>query len=401
MLGRLFSHLQNLNSIPARRFWAIVQALTSQFAIPITRILLSLTVVRWYSEVYWGTYVQYLLVVQLCATLINLGSRDFLLRNYSRSPDNIKNVLVASMLGRGGIAVVVVIIIGLLPWGALDRSILVFWLLAQLSWQFFEALNVYRRLFWQSAVIELLIVLLLIALFLTQPLTLTTFLWCMAVAELIKGLIYWLLNRHYISWKIVDSTQVVDFLKAAFPFLVLVLAGAGASRGELYLLALKMDAAALGKYQVLSSFVQSSHLLASAVLLPFIKNVYRLKAGVLFKIERNFLAFGLLLSPLLALMIYALLHYAYAFELCILIYCLTGTLIFLYFFQVIRIQMLFRQNQVQRVSLILIMMGAIKILGGWWLIPKLGISGALIAAVLAYIAGNVAFWQVRIKSLAQ
>ncbi len=379
----------------------IVQAVFSQFSVPLTRIFLSLAVVRLYSEEYWGTYVQYLLIVQLSGAFINLGSRDYLVRAFSRNPEQIKEVLQASILGRLGVALVVVVLLFLIPLGEMDYGLVVAWILTQLTWQFVEALNIYRRLFWQTALIELALILILIGVFIFNAIPLQFFLLFMVASELIKGLCYLALNGRFLTLQAPDFRRMLQFFKSVFPFLLLVLAGAIASRGELYLLAIKLDASLLGKYQVLSNFVQSSHLLASAILLPFLKNLYRLGEWVLFKLERSFLTFGLFLTPLITLFIYVVLHYAYRFQLAREVYYLIGALIFLYFFQAIRMQMLFRQNQVYRATLILLLMGVVKILAGWWLIPSWGISGALVAAVLAYLAGNVAFWQVPIKSLAR
>ncbi len=379
----------------------ILQAIGAQFSVPITRILLSLTVVRLYSEAYWGTYVQYFLIVQLVGALINLGSKDYLVRTFSRHPERIAKVLQASIFARLSLALLVVILLYLVPFGKLDSGILIAWILAQLSWQFFEALNIYLRLFWQTAVVELSLILVLIGLVLLDTFSIQSFLWLIVASELIKGLIYWGLNRQFLTFQWVLFSDIRQFFRAVFPFLLLVIAGALASRGELYLLAIQLKESILGQYQVLSNFVQSSHLLASAVLLPFLKNLYRIKAEVLMKLEKQFLLLGLFTTPILTLAIFVVLCYGYGFNFSWQVYLLIGALIFLYCFQVIRIQILFRQDQVHRVTLILILMGVVKVVVGWWLIGQWGISGALTAAGLAYLAGNVAFWQVPIKSLAR
>ena len=83
-----------------KRLRQIIGALAAQFAMPLSGMLLSLAVVRLYSRDFWGAYVQHLLVVSLVLAAINMGSRDYLLRQYSRAPQRIGQQLADSVSGK-------------------------------------------------------------------------------------------------------------------------------------------------------------------------------------------------------------------------------------------------------------------------------------------------------------
>lgn len=375
-----------------RRLLSILYSISAQFAVPVTRTVLSLVVIRIYSREFWGEYVALLLVVSLAATLINWGSKDYLMRAFSRSPRETGTVLAASIAGKLWVALVIGIGLLLLPL-PFDKTLLWCWIGGQLSWQVFEPLNQYRRLFVPTAIIELGLILFLVAAVTLQRVTLHEFLFLSVAAEWGKGLVYGILHRKYLSFSAIRWQKGLDFLKDAMPFLFLVVTGTIAARGELYVLALKMDSRMLAEYQVLSNFIQASHVLASAILLPFIKNLYRLRADALFKLEKQFLAAGLLLTPVLTLCIYLVLFYAYAFRIQVTDYVLSAGLIFLYFLYFIRIQLLFREDRVYFLTLVLLGMGVVKVVLGLWLIPPYGMSGALTAALAAYFLGIVGFWR--------
>ncbi len=379
----------NMNT---RRFVPILHAVFSQFSVPFARILLSLVVVRLYSREFWGEYVAFLLAVSLAATLVNWGSKDYLMRAFSRSPREIGTALADSIAGK--LWVTLAISFSLLPLPLpFDKTLLLCWIGGQLSWQIFEPLNQYRRLFLPAAFIELGLILVLVAIVMFKQVTIREFLVLSVAAEWGKGLVYGIMNRAYLSFSAMRWQNGLNFLRDALPFLFLVMTGTIAARGELYVLALKMNNRILAEYQVLSNFIQATHVLASAILLPFIKNLYRLRTDALFKLERRFLTAGLLFTPVLTLFISLVLFYGYAFRIPLPDYVLSAGLIFSYFLYFIRMQVLVREDRIYFLTLVLLAMGLCKVFLSIWLIPGLGMTGALTAGLAAYLLGIVGFWR--------
>ncbi|HMQ61801.1 MAG TPA: hypothetical protein PKE06_14100, partial [Flavilitoribacter sp.] len=335
-----------------RRIKPILFSVLAQFATPVTRIFLSLAVIRLYSNECWGAYVQYYLVITLCMVAVNWGSRDFLLRAFSREPQAIQKTLSGSMAGKTAIALAVVLVLWLTP-VPFNKALIALWIGGQLSWQFFESLNTYRRLFLQASLAELGLTGMMIAVILSLPMTITGLLALFIVSEWAKGLVFAIFNRKYLAVKWISFRSGLAFLKDAAPFLLVVLTGAAAARGDLYMLALKMDEGHLAQYQVLSNFIQSGHLLASAILLPFIKNLYRLPKDSVYRLERRFLQAGLLMTPLLVLFIYGVVHFGYGFRFYATDYLLSAGLILTYFLYFIRMQMAYRQNRLPELTIIL------------------------------------------------
>lgn len=375
-----------------KRLRQAIGAVAAQFSMPLAGMLLSLAVVRLYSRDFWGAYVQHLLVVSLVLAAISMGSRDYLLRQYSRAPQRIGQQLADSVSGKLVAMAGLLFILLWLPMGPLHKTVILLWLPAQLSWQAFEALVQYRRLFRKAAAIELAATALLVAALLALKPGLYAFLMLVVGSQFLKGLLYFLLNREYMRFQMLSRAKGKAFLQATLPFLLLTLAGAASSRGELYVMGLMEGAASLGQYQVLSNFIHSSHLLASALLLPFIKNLYRLGPGSLRNLEKNFLLAGLGLAPLLAAFIFLVVHYGYGFRLAFIDYLLSGGIILAFFAYVVRIQACFKHGRERYVTGMVVLMGMINVALSIWLVPAFGISGALLSALAAQGVGVAGFF---------
>lgn len=380
-----------------KRLRQILDALASQFSIPLAGILLSLTVVRLYSREFWGDYVQHLLMVSLLLAVINMGSRDFLLRQYSRAPQRIGQQLADSVMGKLTVMAGALFLLVWLPLGPLYKTVVLLWIPAQLSWQVFESLVQYRRLFRQAAIIELGITTSLVAALLIWEPGLYAFLLLAVGSQFMKGLSYLLLNRKYVSVQLLIRAKGRAFLYATLPFLWLTLAGAASSRGELYVMGLLGNKASLGQYQVLSNFINSSHLVASALLLPFVKNLYRLRADSLQRLERRFLLAGLGLTPLLTVFLFFILRYGYGFEFTLFDYLFSAGIILAFFAYVVRIQICFRHNKVSYVAGMVVLMGVVNVGLSIWLIPEYGISGALAGALVGQAGGVLGFYGLRLR----
>lgn len=384
-----------------KRLRQILDSLAAQFSVPLAGVLLSLAAVRFYSAEFWGVYMQHLLVVGLAGALVNMGSRDFLLRQYSREPRDLERQLAGSIKGKLIITAGVLVLLAWLPLGPLHRGVLLLWIPAQLSWQVFEALVQYRRLFRQAALIEILATVLLVAALAFLKPTLHAFLLLVVAGQLLKGVLYFWLNRAYLAFPSLANASGTAFLKAALPFLWLALAGAASSRGELYLMGLLGRAGELGQYQVLANFIHSSHLMASAILLPFVKNIYRLRAASLRRLERRFLLLGLALAPLITLSVYLILRYGYGFHFYLVDYLLAGGIILAFFAYVVRIQVCFRHNKASYVTGIVAIMGVANVGLSLWLIPAYGISGALAGALVGQVGEVAGFYGVKLKNTHQ
>lgn len=373
-----------------RRIQLIIGSLFAQFAVPVSNIAVSVLVVRWFSKALWGEYVEHLLVISLVLTIVNWGSKDFLLKRYSKRPQTIAQDLQASVIAKLFLLMLMSFLLLLIPFPRLQLGLLILWIWARASWQFFESLNTYRRLFFPIAVLEVLLVSGMIIVLSIWPVDITTLLSLFIFADLIKLLYYSWLNRKYLNLSALQFS-LQPFLKESFPFFLLTLFSLAASRADVYLLSIWEEAATLAQYQILVNFIQYAHLLATGIMIPFLKNIFRLQFDSIQQLERQFIRLGWVLGLFLTAGIYFIAHFLYQFEMSYTVITLIYFNIVVFYFYFLRIPAGFSFNKMWSVILVMACMGGTNLLLGMLIIPTLGMIGGLISSLSAGIVGLLGF----------
>lgn len=379
-----------INKKIKRRIQLIIGSLLAQFAVPVSNIAVSVLVVRWFSKGLWGEYVEHLLIVSLVLTIVNWGSKDFLLKRYSKRPKTIAQDLQASVWAKLLLLVLTSLILMAFPFQQLELGFLILWIWARASWQFFESLNTYRRLFLPIAILEILLVIGMIIGLYSLPVDITSLLLFFIIADVLKLLYYSWLNRSYLSGLSVRFS-LMPFFKESFPFFLLTLFSLAASRADVYLLSVWEEAATLAQYQILVNFIQYAHLLATGIMIPFLKNIFRLQFDSIQQLERQFIRLGWVLGLFLTGGIYFIAHFLYQFEMSYTVITLIYFNIVVFYFYFLRIPAGFSFNKMWSVILVMACMGGTNLLLGILIIPTLGMIGGLISSLSAGIVGLLGF----------
>lgn len=368
----------------------IVGSLFAQFAVPVSNIAVSILVVRWFSASLWGEYVEHLLVVSLVLTVVSWGSKDFLLKQYSKSPQGITQDLQRSIVSKLILLVLLSLIFWAIPMPGLERDLILLWIWARAAWQFFESLNTYRRLFVQVATVEVMLVMGVIFCLFQYPVSLRTLLSLFIIVDLIKIVVYAGFNRKYIQqWDGIGQWK--SFFQDSFPFFLLTLFSLAASRADVYLLSIWEEANTLAQYQIITNFIQYAHLLATAIMIPFLKNIFRLKFDSIQQLERQFIGLGVILGGMLTAGIYILTTFLYQFEMSYIVITLIYLNIVVFYFYFLRIPAGFSFNKMWSVILVMSLMGGINLLLGILIIPTLGMIGGLLSSLSAGLLGLLGF----------
>jgi len=379
-----------INKKIKRRIQLIIGSLFAQFAVPVSNIAVSVLVVRWFSKALWGEYVEHLLVISLVLTVVNWGSKDFLLKRYSKRPKTIAQDLQASVVAKLFLLILISFVLVLLPFQQLQLGLLILWIWTRASWQFFESLNTYRRLFLPIAVLEVLLVLGMILGLYHWPVDIVTLLSFFIAADILKLLFYSWLNRNYLSIK-GFRFSLLPFLKESFPFFLLTIFSLAASRADVYLLSVWEEAATLAQYQILVNFIQYANLLATGIMIPFLKNIFRLQFDSIQQLERQFIKLGWGLGLFLTGGIYFITHFLYQFEMSYTVITLIYFNIVVFYFYFLRIPAGFSFNKMWSVILVMACMGGTNLLLGMLIIPTLGMIGGLMSSLSAGIVGLLGF----------
>ncbi len=181
------------------------------------------------------------------------------------------------------------------------------------------------------------------------------------------------------------------FLSLAFQFFLLTLSSLAASRADVYLVSLWEEAQLLAQYQIITNFIQYAHLLATAIMLPFLKNIFRLQFDSIQQLERQFIGLGVVLAGVLTAGIYFITTFLYRFEMSYIVITLIYLNIVVFYFYFLRIPAGFSFNKMWSVIFVMSLMGGINLLLGILIIPTLGIIGGLSSSLSAGILGLLGF----------
>lgn len=350
---------------------------------PVFNIVLSFILIKRVSLDFWGEYVTLFLVVNTCVMVLGWGNKEFLLREFSRNPSLIKGTWQNNLAYRGLLYCMLAVVLFIcFNYSAIRFLSVMAWITAFFLYKSTDVLILYKKTFTFSAVIESAGYMILAAVLLLCPqqaLTLDAIVLWSAVIILLKCIIsMWYLYDDIFPLQKSDpffSTQ--NTLLLSLPFFLPSLAGMLQAKADLYSVAWFLSKDKVGEYQIFMNLINVPHIMAGFVIMPFLKNIYRLRMNSIDKIIRMMTIGGMLISLPVMGIIYIMIEYYYDFSFSVWMYILGYIQIIPFFVYLVKIHMLFRSDKqyvVIWVSLIAALFGFVfSIL----LIPYLGLEAAI------------------------
>jgi O-antigen/teichoic acid export membrane protein len=139
----------------------------------------------------------------------------------------------------------------------------------------------------------------------------------------------------------------------------------------------------LGMYQVLTSFLLSFQAIASFVLTPFVKNLYRLANEVIRRVSRRMFLLGVILTPPFVIVLYPVLRIVYGFDFPARLYVLSGLYVLPIYYYITVIYKMYKINRQPLVVWINSAGFVVNFMLNIFLIPVMGIEGALLSGTSA------------------
>lgn len=365
-----------------RRLFIVAQNTLNSLLVPIFGIVVSLLVVRLASDELWGGFVAVMVVVQLASHIAGWGNKDYLLREFSRHPNDMASHWQTSLFTR--LAFYAVICLSFMVIGStLQRiGLMMLWGLALVIAQSYEVMVVYRKDFSFAIITEVIAVSVLVfAVFaLNTQLTVNQLIAFFIVSSLLRAGLFTLRYRQL--WQQVHVIIDAAHLKLAFPFFLLGFSGLLASRIDLYTVSVLLSEQEVGRYQVFINILLYLQALANFILLPYVKTVYRLPDDAILKISLRLFGFGVIVVSPALVIIYWLLKSVYGFAFSIAFMVLGGLFVlplYAYLPYIYKLHKYDAQAVVLRVSLI----GAgLNLLLNIALLPRIGLIGAVLSSAL-------------------
>lgn len=367
--------------MPKRLLSILLFALRSGL-IPAFNVLVSMLVVRLYSENVWGSFVGEYLWVSLVATVLTWGSKEYLLRIFSQKPTQMAQNWQVAWTARMMLLPFVWLFF-LLKYQDFTFSLELFaWTLGLFLFQSYEAIILYEKDFGKIVAVEMLGFLLTFCSIILwgKGLNAANLRLIFIVSNALKALILFFLykKKYPIQWR---TERTSDFLNNCFPFLLIGMSGLLNSRADTYMASAYLAEKDLGRYQILMNLVIYVQSISTWLLTPFIKNIYRLPQKSFQKLVFRFTLLGIGIALLCLPLFWIAFHYCYLFDwktmdyigmflLCLPIY---GTLPLIY--------RMYKMGQEKKVMYLNFGGTGILVLFCSFMMPYYGIAGGLWSAV--------------------
>jgi len=375
----MFSHLTTRQRKLWRRLSTVAQNSAYSLLVPALNIVVSSLVIRLNSSALWGGFVEMMVVLHLLTHIAGWGNKEYLLREFSRHPTQIREAWQNSLVSRLLFYSLLSVIILLIPNGSVWA---ILWGLGIVLTQSFDVLIIYRKDFIFVIITELATIGLLTLSIITQGsnLSVAALTTLFALVTLLKAVIFfWRFRSVLFPFRLhVD----LSYFRLAGPFFVLGFSGILASRVDLYTVSMLLNEQNVAEYQVFINLMLYLQALSAYILLPYIKNLYRLPDASISKIAYRLFAMGIVILIPAIVGAYGLLialydiHYSAHFM-------LLGGLFVLPIYGYIPLIHRLYKNDATRVVLISNLVGAgANFILNLLLLGVLGITGALLASAL-------------------
>jgi O-antigen/teichoic acid export membrane protein len=336
-----------------------------------------------YSQALWGGFVNDLIFITLSISLLSWGNKEYLLREFSKTPTKIEQLWKTALASRMVLLLLPLALIFILfeqeLWAPLSL-----WLLGAFLFQALDVLVIYHRKFRWAIVTEFIaFVFLLVFLKISESsLSIVHIVWAFALANISKFVLLVPAFKKVFSQK-GGFTFSGAFFMAALPFLLIGLSGLLQSKTDLYIVNFFEAKSDVGVYQVVINVFIYMQAFAGFALVPFSKNLYRLSRAKMLRLSIRFFALGMAFLCLAVPAAYALLNGLYDFNLSFDFYVYGVLLVMPCFYYLPIIHLLLGQRKEKQVMYINFAGAIVNLVLTITLVQVLSIKGALIGSAVA------------------
>ncbi|WP_436515150.1 lipopolysaccharide biosynthesis protein [Ekhidna sp. To15] len=373
--------------ISDRKFKVVTANSLRNIVVPITGISISLLTIANSSIEIWGEFVNYQIVIGIVGTILSFGSNEFLLRKFSKEPSKIRESWQSNVSSR-----IPLLILGIgflrLIYSQSESVILPFlilWLIFNYINKTFDPLVLYKKLFLQATIIEVVLLSFSVAYLLFID-TIDTYQLCFLYSTI--SIVRFILLLPFLYTDTFRSFRFlwdIENTKGAVSFFMSSITGMLNSRIDLYLISLTLSNSEVGAYQVITSFLLHLQSVAGFTLSPFVKNIYRTSIKVNFKLSKKLFLTGLLITIGFMPVFHLILSELYLIEIDWIAYLIFIPYVTPIFYSLPIIYLLYKNEKERTVTMVnvakLIFNAALIMI----LIPIYGILGALLACAISNI----------------
>jgi O-antigen/teichoic acid export membrane protein len=348
-------------------------------------------VIAYHNTLIWGKFASIWIMISLFTLLFNFGSKDYLVKEYSKSKVIVASLTSTIMFLRLPL-ILLCILIALIIFPFDQFKYILPLLLATFFVNSIQPRLVYEKRF------GLLLGMELIALF-------SQFIFLSFVKTSIQ------LNHIIISFLVYNSIKVIimisiyrkeilpqsieikfSFFKPLIPFFLLALGGMMVNKADFIMVTALLDDSSKAHYHIISTFSTMGIIAAHAVLQPFMKEIFRINWESFKRIAQKYFGVGIILSLLFVMAVNFVTDIFFNFHLSkyalILLYAIE--LIFFAYNPIIFL--LFRTDKQHHLVFIVIVSGCVTLFFAWLLVKPYGINGALLSNLIGNAVMFIILW---------
>lgn len=337
------------------------------------------------SKEIWGTFVSVLLYTLMALQIINWGNKEYLLREFSKTPSKIAITFSENLSTRFPL-VILSIVVGLFLFPFSYCFWLTIWIFGRFLIHSIEALLVYEKEFTKSIFVELFSFLVFGILFCFFQSIIDTYLILVFYSsyQFLKGILYfYILKKHFLFNKF---SFKVDYFKKSLPFFLLSILGFLASKIDVYIVSHFSNNVVIAEYQIINSMLVFVMSISAFVYSPFTKMIYRNNNNVILKTKTILAYLGLIIVPFSLVAIYLVIKFYLKTSLSFNFYLISFFYVYPSYIYGLDILNLFKQNKVNIIVFYLLLALLINsLLSAVFLYFNFGITGALFGSAVAQL----------------
>jgi O-antigen/teichoic acid export membrane protein len=366
-----------------RRLYLIAANSAQNLLLPILNIFISLLVIRFASNTLWGEFVYILILVNFATHILQWGNRDYLLREFSFNPAGMATAWQTGLLSRLPLLILFISVVAFLNLSLEIKLLMILWVFFAFVFQSFDVVVFFKQRFKTVLFLDIIVLFILIIciIIFRNVLSRNFLIFLFATQFFIKMLSLSYLFRKDLFREFLGQFKPL-FLMMALPFFMVGFSGMLTSRMDLYCVAYFLSENEIGQYQVFINLLLYLQGIASFIIAPFMKYIYRLQAKTIKKVVYLMAAVGIIINIPAIAAVYFIIAYFYRFVFSAEMFFIAYFFIIPVYFYIIKVQVLFRNYQQKVVVFLCLFYGGVNLILNFFLIPLWGIKGALVSSTI-------------------
>lgn len=308
----------------------------------ILMLMLSAVIFKLYSKELWGEFSTYFLYINIITVVISWGSKEFLIREFSKSPSKIVEnfyLLFNTRFILLALAIVTTLFVFPIKW----FGFFALWISSLYVSQALEVFWIYKRDYFKSILVEIVSFSMLLFGLFFDKITSEKLIEYYSYYQLTRAILYVII--YYSDLKMIHFNVNKKYFFTAISFFLLSLVGFLQSRVDFVIITFFESDKNIAVYQIITTFFILIHALGTFLIFPYMKNIYRLQIKSVNAFQ-NFLSW---ISPLIVCfslsVLFLITKYLYNLDLDFHYYLLGFLITFPPYLYTVKILILYKENQ--------------------------------------------------------